>query len=225
MFFFLSAINIAGVIRYTAQWSHIFEGQTKSMDSKGKSAQKVMFGKLSSETATMAPVGSKTSRPLSVCETVPVGPPMMWHTHVSGARFRNFHGGLKREELVSVHWWSVCVLPEASIHYLRPHKCKSTGLLYPWERRKNREYGFFPSVFSPWSSRLATWKLKIHIHWHTYTLTAAQTQTNGYFKVKFPLSMILLLVPFSAIKCLSHHMGDKSRTLISLYLFLVMINN
>ncbi len=46
------------------------------MDSKGKSAQKVMFGKLSSE--TMALVGPKTSRLMSVWETVAfVSPPYL----------------------------------------------------------------------------------------------------------------------------------------------------
>ncbi len=38
------------------------------MDSKGKSAQKVMFGKLSSETVAL--VGPKTSRLMRVWETV-----------------------------------------------------------------------------------------------------------------------------------------------------------
>lgn len=131
VFFFLSAINITGVIRYRAQWSHVLEGQAKSMNSKGKSAQKVMFGKLSSETATMAPVGSKMLRLLSVCETVPVVPPMMWHMQEPDAGLRKFHGCLKRDKLLSVHRGSVCVLPEASIHYLRGHKYKSIGLPYP----------------------------------------------------------------------------------------------
>lgn len=166
------------------------------MDSEGKSAQKVVFGKLSPETVTMAPLGLKMSRLMSVWDGASHAlRDLLWHRQVSGARLRDFNGGLQSKK----HGGSVCVFSEASIYYLRGHKCKFTGLLYPWEWRKNRDYGFF---FSPWSRRLATWKL---IHWHMYTLT------NSHFTVKSPWRMILLFFQFSAIKGLSHQMRNKSQ--------------
>lgn len=94
-----------------------------------------------------------------------------WHMQVSGAGLRN-HGG------------SVCVLPKASMHYLRGHKGKFTGLLYPWEWRKNREYGFF---FQSVEQKVSNMEVKnthplTHVHTHKQSLySEIKTEDDSSF--------------------------------------------
>lgn len=149
------------------------------MDSKGKSAQKVMFGKLSSETVTMAPLGSKTSRLMSVRDGASRAPrDLPYHTQVSGAEFRDFNGGLKSKK----HGASVCVLSEATIYYFeRPQMQVHWTPLSLRMEEEQRAWVFFFSQ----EQKVSNMEANTPTHAHTH------------FIVKSPLRMILLFSIFS----------------------------